>query len=858
MSEGNLMKNSAIYKDVFCSSKYPQSKMIFSVCLDNFRNKVQVLVSNVQEDMRDYTVHDISHLDALWEMASMIAPDLEINPAEAFVLGGAILLHDAGMTLAAYKNGLEEVRNLSAYQDALAYYSAGELGLDSKSAERMASVEALRTLHAERARSLATQKWRNPSNGDDLGLIDNSELEAHYGETIGRIAASHHWPHAKLVEEFSKDLGAIAGAPIEWTVDLIKVALLLRCADAIHIDHRRAPLMAYAIRSPVGISGQHWKFQNKIAKPHVSNFSIVYTSTKTFTAEEADAWYLAYDTIQMIDGELRSADEINLRLNRARFAVNSVRGADAPESLAQYVQVENWRPLPVNLKVTDVSKLARTLGGADLYNYPYAPLREIIQNAADAIDARLAVDKDFIQEDAKILLNVREENGKTILKISDNGVGMSERTLTNALLDFGSSFWKSADARQEMPGIGSALNKMRGRYGIGFFSVFMWADNVSVASRRFRDDVAATRVLEFKEGLSSRPLVRIANEAERSTKWNTQIEITLKKDAIKASEAYVSPYEFGSRRFSFTRAIDISRLSQNATWVEIAKQIGALLPFSLVVEQGGERVQVSVPDWKNKEGPELISLFTPMFFSKDAIAEKFSAGISEFSVGSEITGRAFLMPSEDTNDVQACALVVYDKGIFVGVRRMEPVFGFVETEVTNAARDRYANFALRNDQGWIKAASIKAFGICENDAEIIAIQRSLANIDAPDEGKPLFIFQRGVCSYVELLEKVSKTKKFRMRLIENDSDEFRLKVIDNIEPLYGLRIDSERAFALVEIEGVIIRDSISPNFWKNGESTLFKLISDIVGAIGAGAKVTHKLVEQESYKKDYIDIQIGL
>ena len=69
----------------------------------NLRKKVEPLVALIPKDIPGLTVHDITHLDALWETGSTIAGgEYPINPAEAYVLGAAILPHDAGMALAAY------------------------------------------------------------------------------------------------------------------------------------------------------------------------------------------------------------------------------------------------------------------------------------------------------------------------------------------------------------------------------------------------------------------------------------------------------------------------------------------------------------------------------------------------------------------------------------------------------------------------------------------------------------------------------------------------------------------------------------------------------------------------------------
>jgi hypothetical protein len=76
----------------------------------SIRDRAAQLVSRISVDLPGMTVHDISHLDALWDTASLVAGAINVNPAEAFVLGASILLHDAAMSLAAYPGGLNEIK----------------------------------------------------------------------------------------------------------------------------------------------------------------------------------------------------------------------------------------------------------------------------------------------------------------------------------------------------------------------------------------------------------------------------------------------------------------------------------------------------------------------------------------------------------------------------------------------------------------------------------------------------------------------------------------------------------------------------------------------------------------------------
>ena len=93
----------------------------FRLHLESMREKAKVLVARIAADMPGYTVHDETHLDAVWDTASLVAnPGLTLSPPEGFVFGGAVLLHDAAMTLAAYPGGLAELKTTPAWADATA------------------------------------------------------------------------------------------------------------------------------------------------------------------------------------------------------------------------------------------------------------------------------------------------------------------------------------------------------------------------------------------------------------------------------------------------------------------------------------------------------------------------------------------------------------------------------------------------------------------------------------------------------------------------------------------------------------------------------------------------------------------
>jgi hypothetical protein len=248
---------------------FDAQRAILRQALDSFRERVSQLISTLGAELPMLTVHDVSHLDALWRVGDEIAgPDYPVNSAEAFVFGGAILLHDAAHVLAAYPEGVESIKRATLWQDFVAQEHAGEAPPKGSGEEKALVFQVLRHLHAARAAELPSTRWRIPASDEHVYLLEEFRLRNHYGSLIGQIASSHHWPAQRVASEFgNRMLGPPSFLPSSWVVDGLKVALLLRTADAAHLDDGRAPWFLFALRQPTGISLDHWKFQARMSQP---------------------------------------------------------------------------------------------------------------------------------------------------------------------------------------------------------------------------------------------------------------------------------------------------------------------------------------------------------------------------------------------------------------------------------------------------------------------------------------------------------------------------------------------------------------------------------------------------------------
>lgn len=494
------------------------------------REKSSILSNEISASLPSFTIHDIDHLDGLWEMAQLLTGDtFQINPAEAFVLGGAILIHDIGMSIAAYPMKEAELRSTAQWQRLksieLIKTNPNRKTLHENEINELVDKIYLREMHASRAAEITNVFWKDINN-DRHYLIDNPDIRQTYGEIIGKIGYSHWLDVSQLEEYLGAVLGSPAGFPIDWTVDPVKIACILRCADAIQIDSRRAPSFLSALRPLDNTAQEHWIFQNKLYQPRLEDDRLVFTSKSSFDIEAINAWWLCYETLKYVDNEIRKVDYFLADTRRPRLSARSVANVDDTKRLSKLIQTRDWSPIDGNVHISKVASIVKHLGGESLYgDNPRAAIRELMQNSRDAILARRQLEN-FGNEYGKITVEIFIEQEKKYLKISDNGVGMSQRVLTDVLLDFGRSLWSDPVVFEEFP---EAVLKFdnAGKYGIGFFSIFMIGERIKISTRRYELGRSDTIILEFGNSLNHRPIIRKAKQDEYLRDGGTEITIQL-------------------------------------------------------------------------------------------------------------------------------------------------------------------------------------------------------------------------------------------------------------------------------------------------------------------------------------------
>ena len=282
------------------------------------RNNAKELLDKIRTDFPSLTIHDITHVDGLWQVASVIAGEnYDLNPLEGFILGCAFLMHDAALSYDAV-GGIERLRSTIEWKDIYAdYIDDNTLTQEEKFYET--DFRTIRLLHAKIAESLYQQLFER-TNGTKFYIIENDSLRNHCGKIIGQIAASHHWNIEKVKAEFSIQVPAPSGYPHNWRINSRKLACILRCADAGHIDEGRAPDYLLNLLAINGISRNHWIAQNRLSQIDYDlndNSKLIIASNIDFTESDFAAWNVAFDAVQVLDHEIKLSNTLLCESNKS-------------------------------------------------------------------------------------------------------------------------------------------------------------------------------------------------------------------------------------------------------------------------------------------------------------------------------------------------------------------------------------------------------------------------------------------------------------------------------------------------------------------------------------------------------------
>ena len=168
-----------------------------------------------------------------------------------------------------------------------------------------------------------------------------------------------------------------------------------------------------------------------------------------------------------------------------------------------------------------------------LYTHKEIFLRELISNASDALDKiRFELIKGTEIEQKELPLEVTidfDEKAKTVI-VSDTGIGMTTEELINNIGTIAKS--GSADFIKKISENGSDSSNIIGKFGVGFYSVFMVAEKVELITKSYLPN--SKTIKWVSDGLGSYEISELNEKYNRGTK----IIIHLKDEHKEFAEKY--------------------------------------------------------------------------------------------------------------------------------------------------------------------------------------------------------------------------------------------------------------------------------------------------------------------------------
>ena len=272
-------------------------------------------------------------------------------------------------------------------------------------------------------------------------------------------------------------------------------------------------------------------------------------------------------------------------------------------------------------------------------------LRELISNASDAIDKlylKSLTDASAQIDQANLAITVTPNKDARTLTISDNGIGMTAEELEKNLgtiAHSGSEEFKAANADKQ----GDAVDII-GRFGVGFYSAFMVAKEVSVVTRAFGSEECNRWTSDGIEGYTIEA-VPADDPAYRQTAGSDVI-LTLKDNADEASyDEYLEEYTLK----------DLIRRYSN--YVRYPVQM--MVTKSRQKEKPEDAGDDYKPEWEDYQELETINSMTPIWKKRgsDVTPEEYNEFYKSTFHDWEDPARTFSLHAEGTLEYDALLFI---------------------------------------------------------------------------------------------------------------------------------------------------------------------------------------------------------
>ncbi len=420
----------------------------------------------------EYTDHSSNHSLEVLKNGDQISEGMDFNKVEIAIFTLACYFHDIGMNvdkkkLEIYKTEEDFPLEREYLIDKIGARSmVDEENVNETVIEKLIMLEYIR----ERHHKLSSDWIKNHYHEEKNAYVEIDSISCQIWDHVAKICEAHC---IELKEITDDDYGFQAVARID--IDMTFLACLLRISDYCHIGRDRAlPYIRTSKKFYSGFSKQIWEALARVGGVRFDKDKKCITISAEcddFTIHDA----LVHEALN-IDFELHSqikhlAQSISSK-NYQYFFVDATKIKEKKDA--------NYIYSSIGFKM-NYNKITELLIGSKLYSENLYALREILQNSMDSLSVQ-KMQNGLI--DAYILINFHKDSeGKEIMDIYDNGVGMDKTSCSDHFLSIGDdSFWHTKKCLKEF-GDAYKNTQIIASHGIGVLSYFLLSNEIEVFSK---------------------------------------------------------------------------------------------------------------------------------------------------------------------------------------------------------------------------------------------------------------------------------------------------------------------------------------------------------------------------------------
>lgn len=594
-------KESKIWKrlEIICDD-YRELGNIVKMC-DN----AVILSRTVSDVFPDYTLHDETHICNVIYWMEQLLDDSgigQLTSGECAILLLAACYHDIGMcyTKEAEQKELKSYRFSEYLEENPKAYLAVEKSKETGEAiSADIQLDYFRKIHPLRVDELLPEKWES-------NLVRRDKLVA--------VCRSHGMAFEAMKEELAYDKFL--------ETDYILCAVLLRLADVMDFDVSRAPHVLYEFRriDKTGNPKAEMEWKKHQASKGFKFSEIDRTLIYSAVCESMQEEHEIVKFLDYVDEELALCGLQLHKYGHTRWQIMQI-----PEKAERYIERHGYQSGEYCLTL-EADNVLDLLVGDGLYSEDSVFIRELLQNAMDAVRARRAVDYRWNQDEKNqiVLSDWTDQEGYQWFRIDDFGIGMDEQTILHYFLRVGRSYYQSDEFKKlKHNGNGNYDFSPSSQFGIGILSCFLKGDRMEISTRHYSTGKGIRFSMNGTKGYYSLASeakgdrgipMPCANADEKETfrqDIGTSIAVRLQEPLEKNMESLIRSYScFSDIPVCYKRGGDPVTFATKQDLLEFVKKTGEVrIPFS---EELLHKIREAIPAIKWEKPPYLCLECTPL------------------------------------------------------------------------------------------------------------------------------------------------------------------------------------------------------------------------------------------------------